>query len=131
MHELRVFGFRPNLTRMPPQARWYTDQATGNRHPYGTYEIVATDVALHHHQLTKHLPFHELGIWNPNFLFWTLETDRNTAQYIHAACAYGNDCDAMIFEFLRTFNGNPNHWNHQISQVCRIVSLCYHFEFAL
>eukprot|EP00804_Cyclotella_cryptica_P003556 CCRYP_002177-RC/>CCRYP_002177-RC protein AED:0.09 eAED:0.09 QI:151/1/1/1/0.8/0.83/6/655/3175 len=118
-HELLMFGFRPNLTRMPPNARWHMDEATGTKQHYNLYESIAIDVASNHSLLTEMVPFIELGLWNTHFLYFTLETNRIAAQYIHAALAYGKDSNAMIVECLRTFNSAQHYWNSEISHVCR------------
>eukprot|EP00804_Cyclotella_cryptica_P003558 CCRYP_002177-RA/>CCRYP_002177-RA protein AED:0.41 eAED:0.41 QI:129/1/1/1/1/1/3/997/378 len=114
-----MFGFRPNLTRMPPNARWHMDEATGTKQHYNLYESIAIDVASNHSLLTEMVPFIELGLWNTHFLYFTLETNRIAAQYIHAALAYGKDSNAMIVECLRTFNSAQHYWNSEISHVCR------------
>jgi hypothetical protein len=107
---------------MPTSARWHIDDATGTKHQYNLYESIAVDVALNHSLLTDIVPFLELGLWNTHFLYFTLETNRIAAQYIHAALAYGKDSNAMIVECLRTFNSSQHYWNSEISHVCRTVS---------
>ena len=107
---------------MKTQARFYTDEATGNKYPLTSHEIIATDVVLNQALLTKHLPFLDLGIWNPHFLWFTLDNNRIMAQYIHAALTYGHDSDLMITELLRTFYNDRNDWNSDICHVCRTVS---------
>lgn len=117
-----MFGFRPNLSPVAPAARTITDES-GNMQFYTPYEVIATDVVLNRGLLNKIvLALHDLGVWNPHFLYFTYDVSRTMAQYIHVALAIGHTAEGMIIDLLRTFHSSRHHWNTNIIDVCRMVS---------
>lgn len=122
MNEFLIFGFRPNLSCMPVQARGYTYQSNGDKQSVTAYESIATDVTLNSNMLTRNLHFLELGLWNAHFLWFILDSGKMMGQYIHAALAIGRDSTPMILELLRTLHSGRHPWNSDINRVCRTVS---------
>lgn len=99
----------------------FTDKS-GHKRFYTPYEMVANDVTSNRGSLSKILPvLHEVGVWNPNFLYFTNEISRVMAQYIHVAMAIWSKSDGMIIDLLQIFHNNRNHWNTDIIDVCRMV----------
>ena len=127
-----MFGFRPDLSQCEHKVRCSIDSA-GNKRSFTTHESIAMDVASSQNSLMEYCPFRELGLWNPYFLWYSLETDKVTAQYIFAALAYGYDSDTMALELLRQFHSPQHRWDTQISHVCRTVSclLLHHSRFGI
>jgi hypothetical protein len=83
--------------------------------------MIATDVTLNKARLNKHRPLVDVGVWNPQFLYFTMEINSIMAQYIHVAIAVGHHSESMIIALLRMFHDSRYHWNSDVNHVCRTV----------
>ena len=115
LHELYVFGFRPNLTRRHEDSRSYIfDEGTGRRHTYTSRESVAIDVGMNSSSLTAIHGFAGIALNSLYFISLAMQAGERVAEYLVAAIAYGKDSRSLIMETLGyLYRRAGNHWNSE------------------
>lgn len=129
-----VLGFRPNLTRLSDEARFYSDESGEKHHNY-PIEAIAIEVARYR----TALPLLETTdlLFNLHFAHHIIHSCPNPVAYtLLVAFAFGRDTRRIIHETLKVYQENRQQWDNDWSQMCTTVSTAeieslYHFPSKL
>mmetsp|Transcript_32541 Transcript_32541/g.66280 ORF Transcript_32541/g.66280 Transcript_32541/m.66280 type:complete len:2909 (-) Transcript_32541:130-8856(-) len=114
-----VLGYRPNLTRLSDEARFYSDESGEKHHNY-PIEAIAIEVARYRSALPL-LETTEL-LFNLNFAHHIIHSSPNPVAYtLLVAFAFGRDTRRIIHDALKLYQDNRQHWDNDWSQMCTTV----------
>ena len=116
---VHVLGYRPNLTRLSDEARFYTDQNGEIRHHY-PIEAIAIEVAMNRSALP--LADTSDALSNLNFAHHIIQSCPNSVAYtLLIAFAFGRDSRRIIHETLKIYQDHRQQWDNDWSQLCTTV----------
>ena len=117
---LHVLGYRPDLTRLSDEARFYTDQSGEKRHHY-PIEAIAIEVAIHRSALPP--PETTAMLFTLHFAHHIIHSCPNPVAYaLLVAFAFARDTRRIMQDTLKVYQENRQHWENDWSQMCTTVS---------
>ena len=118
-----ILGYRPNLTRLSDEARFYSNQS-GERHFHYPIEAIAIEVAMNRSALPD-LESTDL-LLDMNFINHVIHVCPNPVTYtLLVAFAFGRDTRRILGEALKVYQDNRQHWENNLTQLCTTVSGVY------
>jgi hypothetical protein len=117
---LHILGYRPNLTRLSEEARFYSDQNGERRHHY-PIDAIAIEVAMNRSALP---PLESTDmLFNLNFAHHIIHSCPNPVAYtLLIAFAFGRDTRRILHDTLKIYQDNRQQWDNDWSQMCTTVS---------
>lgn len=122
---MHVLGYRPNLTRLSDEARFYTDQNEEKCYYY-PIEAIAIEVA----KSTLPPAGTSDTLFSLNFFhhITTVSCPNTLAYTLLIAFAFGRDCRRLIHDTLKLYQENRHQqWDNEWSQMCTTVSRSHLF----